>query len=81
MTDFLNRTSYSGAFLADNPDLSVPLTSDNKLLTLLGQAWNEYLHQNGLQKEDPDVDEVNDFRKCIHDAQRIVITKMYLSKK
>lgn len=49
----------------------------DKALNNLGLAWNEFLQS----KDKPyriDDDDLNDFRKAIHDAQRIIFTIKHL---
>ncbi len=48
---------------------------NKKVLELLGLAWPEYLKANDHQSTPQDADNLNDFRKAIHDAQRIVATR------
>ena len=41
----------------------------------LAEAWNLFVRNNH------DADDLHDFRKCVHDAQRIIITEMYIALK
>lgn len=48
---------------------------NKNVLNLLGHAWNAYLIANDHQTTPQDADNLNDFRKAILDAQRIVATR------
>lgn len=52
-----------------------PIRSEQEhVIHLLATAWNTFLN---IPEEDKHADDNNDFRKAIHDAQRIIYTQLY----
>lgn len=49
------------------------MSKEKTILNKLMEAWNLYVKEYGYQETPFDSDQINDFRKAIHDAQRIVI--------
>jgi len=50
--------------------------NETKIVTTLGDAWNLFLQQ----EPKPIGDDLTDFRKAIHDAQRIVYTQAFIDR-
>lgn len=54
---------------------------ENKTLVKLAEAWNTFIEEFGPSITTEFMpDDLDDFRKCIHDAQRIAITRQVLIK-
>ncbi len=52
----------------------------NEILQKLAEAWNLYLEAYPLDATASDTDDRMDFKKTIHDAQRIVMAKEGIKK-
>lgn len=50
---------------------------ENKIVEILGTAWNEFLQLNPIRQDDKD-----EFRTAIHAAQNIVLSRpaMYINR-